>query len=326
MDLDGKTILITGGAGMIGSATVDLLLRDHPRTRIVILDNLSRGTTANIESALKHPRVRFVLGDISDAATVASACRNVDAVIHLAALRITACAADPRRAMEVMCDGSFNVVDAARQAGVRKIVAASSASIYGLADVFPTPEDHHPYNNQTWYGASKVMLEGLLRSYHAMYGVPYVALRYFNAYGPRMDTHGKYTEVLVRWIDRIAQGQPPLILGDGHQTMDFVYIDDVAKANVLSLQSDCDDDVINVASGRETSLRELAAALLKVMGATHLVPEYGPERSVNPVLRRLASTRKAEALLGFRAEVGLEEGLDRLVRWWQKNRPLEVMA
>ena len=326
MDLDGKTILITGGAGMIGSATVDLLLREHPRTRIVILDDLSRGTTANIESALKHPRVRFVLGDISDAATVASACRNVDAVIHLAAQRITACAADPRRAMEVMCDGSFNVVDAARQAGVRKIVAASSASIYGLADVFPTPEDHHPYNNQTWYGASKVMLEGLLRSYHAMYGLPYVALRYFNVYGPRMDTHGKYTEVLVRWIDRIAQGQPPLILGDGHQTMDFVYIDDVAKANVLALQSDCDDDVINVASGRETSLRELAAALLKVMGATHLVPEYGPERSVNPVSRRLASTRKAQSLLHFRAEVGLEEGLDRLVRWWQKNRPLEVTA
>ena len=326
MDLDGKTILITGGAGMIGSATVDLLLRDHPRTRIVILDNLSRGTTANIERALKHPSVRFVLGDISDAATVASACRNVDAVIHLAAQRITACAADPRRAMEVMCDGSFNVVDAARQAGVRKIVAASSASIYGLADVFPTPEDHHPYNNQTWYGASKVMLEGLLRSYRAMYGLPYVALRYFNVYGPRMDTHGKYTEVLVRWIDRIAQGQPPLILGDGHQTMDFVYIDDVAKVNVLALQSDCDDDVINVASGRETSLRELAAALLKVMGATHLVPEYGPERSVNPVLRRLASTRKAQSLLGFRAEVGLEQGLDRLVRWWQRKRPLEVTA
>lgn len=326
MDLEGKTILITGGAGLIGSATVELLLRDHPRTQILILDDLSRGTTANIEGALKDLRVRFVLGDICDAATVASACRNVDAVIHLAAQRITACAADPRRAMEVMCDGSFNVVDAARQAGVRKIVAASSASIYGLADVFPTPEDHHPYNNQTWYGASKVMLEGLLRSYHAMYGLPYVALRYFNVYGPRMDTHGKYTEVLVRWIERIGEGRPPLILGDGHQTMDFVYIDDVARANVLALQSDCDDEVINVASGRETSLGELAAALLKAMGATHLVPEYGPERSVNPVPRRLASTRKAQSLLGFRAEVGLEEGLERVVRWRQKKRSLELTA
>jgi UDP-glucose 4-epimerase len=320
MDISGKTILITGGAGLIGSATIDLLLRDHAPAQVLILDNLVRGSTANVEHALADRRVRFVRGDICDMATVASTCKGVDAVIHLAALRITACAADPRRAMEVMCDGSFNVVDAARQAGVQKIVAASSASVYGLADRFPTPEDHHPYNNRTLYGASKVMLEGLLRSYHAMHGLPYVAMRYFNVYGPRMDIHGKYTEVLVRWIDRITEGRPPLILGDGHQTMDFVYIDDVARANVLALQSDCDDEVFNVASGRETSLRDLAAALLQVMGATHLEPEYGPERSVNPVPRRLASTRKAESMLSFRAEVDLEQGLDRLVRWWQAHR------
>ena len=320
MDINGKTILITGGAGLIGSATIDLLLRDHAPAQVLILDNLVRGSTANVEHALADRRVRFVRGDICDMPTVASTCKGVDAVIHLAALRITACAADPRRAMEVMCDGSFNVVDAARQAGVQKIVAASSASVYGLADRFPTPEDHHPYNNRTLYGASKVMLEGLLRSYHAMHGLPYVAMRYFNVYGPRMDIHGKYTEVLVRWIDRITEGRPPLILGDGHQTMDFVYIDDVARANVLALQSDCDDEVFNVASGRETSLRDLAAALLQVMGATHLEPEYGPERSVNPVPRRLASTRKAESMLSFRAEVDLEQGLDRLVRWWQAHR------
>ena len=218
----------------------------------------------------------------------------MDAVVHLAALRITACAADPREAMEVMCDGSFNVVEAAHGAGVRKVLAASSASVYGLADTFPTGEDHHPYNNRTWYGASKVMLEGLLRSYHAMHGLPYVALRYFNVYGPRMDIHGKYTEVLIRWMERIAAGQPPLILGDGTQTMDFVYIDDVARANVLALESDVDDDVFNVASGTETSLRELAAALLEVMGAELSQPEFGPERSVNPVPRRLADTARRE--------------------------------
>jgi len=160
------------------------------------------------------------------------------------------------------------------------------------------------------------MLEGLLRSFNDMYGLPYVALRYFNVYGPRMDIHGKYTEVLIRWMERIAAGQPPLILGDGKQTMDFIYIDDIARANILALQSDLGDDVFNVASGTETSLNDLAAALLKVMGSD-LKPEYGPERKVNPVSRRLADTTKAEKLLGFRAEVDLEEGLRRLVGWWQ---------
>ena len=145
-------------------------------------------------------------------------------------LAITACAANPREALQVMCDGSFNVVEAAQAVDVAKVVAASSASIYGLAEAFPTREDHHPYNNQTWYGVSKVMLEGLLRSYHSTFGLPYVALRYFNVYGPRMDLHGKYTEVLIRWMDRIAAGEPPLILGDGNQTMDFIYIEDVARA------------------------------------------------------------------------------------------------
>ena len=317
MDIEGTKILVTGGAGLIGSTTIDLLLRKHSPAQIVILDNLVRGTLSNVERAMKDPRLSFVQGDICDADTVRRATDGMDAVIHLAALRITACAAEPRRAMEVMCDGSFNVVEAAREAGVKKIVAASSASIYGLADSFPTREDHHPYNDQTWYGASKVMLEGLLRSSHAMSGLAYVALRYFNVYGPRMDLHGKYTEVLIRWMDRIAAGQPPLILGDGEQTMDFIYIDDVARSNVLALASDLESDVFNVASGTETSLNDLAAALLKVMGSS-LRPEYGPERGVNPVPRRLADTSKAQALLGFKSSVSLEDGLARLVDWWHR--------
>ncbi len=319
MDIDGARILVTGGAGLIGSATIDLLLQKHAPKQIVILDNLVRGTLANVERAMRDPRLSLIQGDICDVDTVKHATQGMDAVIHLAALRITACAADPRRAMQVMCDGSFNVVEAAREAGVRKIVAASSASIYGLAESFPTREDHHPYNNQTWYGASKVMLEGLLRSYHAMHALPYAAMRYFNVYGPRMDLHGKYTEVLIRWMERIAAGQPPLILGDGKQTMDFVYIDDVARANVLALLSDADDEVFNVASGTETSLSELATALLRVMGSS-LRPEHGPERSVNPVSRRLADTGKAERLLSFRSQVSLEDGLARLVDWWQRSR------
>jgi nucleoside-diphosphate-sugar epimerase len=319
MNIDGSSILVTGGCGLVGSTTIDLLLARHSPARIVILDDLSRGTLANVQHALADPRVTLLRGDIRDPAAVMQATRGMDAVIHMATLRITACAADPRAALGVMCDGSFNVIEAARAAGVRKVVAASSASVYGLADRFPTREDHHPYNNRTWYGASKVMLEGLLRSYYDMYALPYVALRYFNVYGPRMDIHGKYTEVLIRWMERIAHGSAPLILGDGRQTMDFVYIEDVARANVRALESDVTDDVFNIASGRETSLNELADALLRVMGAG-LTPEYGPERKVNPVSRRLADVGKAERVLGFKAEVGLDEGLTRLVAWWQAHR------
>lgn len=319
MNISNATIVVTGGAGLIGSTTIDRLLRDSDPARIIVFDDLSRGSVGNLRGALQDPRVTLVQGDIRDQRAVAQVLAGADAVIHMAALRITACAAVPREAFEVMCAGTFNVVDGARAARVRKVVAASTASIYGLAERFPTTEDHHPYNNRTWYGASKVMLEGLLRSYNDMFGLPYVALRYFNVYGPRMDIHGKYTEVLIRWMERLDSGQPPLVLGDGTQTMDFVYVDDVARANVLALTSDVSDEVFNVATGVETSLNELAAALSRIMGVTR-APEYGPERKVNAVPRRLASIRKAQQMLGFTAAVGLDDGLSRLVEWWRAER------
>lgn len=321
MNIEGARILVTGGAGLIGSTTIDHLLAGEKPAEIVILDNMSRGTTRNLEAALQDRRVRLVEGDIRDRDLVCRVTEGMDAVIHMAAIRITACAADPREAMEVMNDGTFNVVDAARQAGVKKVLAASSASVLGLADSFPTREDHHPYNNRTWYGASKVMLEGLLRSYNDMYGLPYVAMRYFNVYGPRMDVEGKYTEVLVRWVQRIAEGKPPLILGDGTTSMDFIYIDDLARANVLGLKADVSDEVFHIASGVETSLRELAETTMRVMAApSGMSPEYGPERKVNAVSRRLSCTQKAERLLGFKASVSLEEGVRRFVTWWEANK------
>ena len=325
MKIDGANILVTGGCGLIGSSTIDRILADYSPARVVIFDNLTRGSLSNVSSALADKRVKLARGDIRDVDAVRDVMQGMNAVIHMAALRITACAAEPREAFETMCAGTFNVVDEARHAGVGKIVAASSASIYGLAEKFPTREDHHPYNDDTWYGASKIMLEGLLRSYIAMYDLPYVALRYFNVYGPRMDIHGKYTEVLIRWMERIAAGQPPIIFGDGLQTMDFVYIDDVARATVLALASEVSGEVFNVARGEETSLRELAETLLKIMDSD-LDIEFAPERSVNPVSRRLADTSKAERLLGFHADVSLDEGLDRLVKWWQQTRAKVVQA
>jgi UDP-glucose 4-epimerase len=322
--IEGSNILVTGGCGLVGSTTIDLLLREHNPGRIVIIDNLSRGTLHNVEEALADPRVELIHGDIRDMDALQRATDGMDAVIHMATLRITACAAEPRAALTVMCDGSFNVLEAARIAGVRKVVAASSASVYGLADEFPTRETHHPYNNRTWYGSTKVMLEGLLRSYNDMYALPYVALRYFNVYGPRVDIHGKYTEVLVRWMERIDAGVPPLILGDGLQTMDMVYIEDVARANVCALQSGVSDDVFNIGSGTETSLNDLARALVRVMGSS-LEPVYGEARSVNPVPRRLADISKAQHELGFKTTVDLETGLERMVEWWRSRRAVTAI-
>ena len=210
-------------------------------------------------------------------------------------------------------------MEAAADAGVRKVVAASSASVYGLADHFPTTERQHPYDNDTLYGAAKTFNEGLLRSFHAMRGLDYVALRYFNVYGPRMDIHGLYTEVLIRWMERIEAGQPPLILGDGLQTMDFVYTEDIARANLLAAASDATDEVFNIASSTETSLIELAQALQRAMGSD-LALEFGPPRGVNGVTRRLADTAAAASRLGWKAEIGLDEGLSRLVAWWRAQR------
>jgi UDP-glucose 4-epimerase len=191
--------------------------------------------------------------------------------------------------------------------------------VYGLAEEFPTPETHHGYNNQTLYGAAKLFNEGLLRSFHNMYGLDYVALRYFNVFGPRMDCWGAYTEVLIRWMDALAEGKPCSILGDGTQTMDFLFIDDVARANILAAKSNATDEAFNIASGIETSLNELASALGRVMQRS-IPPSYGPARKVNPVSRRLADISKAERMLGFRARVSLEEGLERLVNWWEAER------
>lgn len=314
----GERVLITGGGGAVGSNIADQLVQAGAQ-EIVVLDNFVRGRRDNLAWAIENGPVRLVEGDIRDRELVGELTRGIDVVFHQAALRITQCAAEPRLALEVMVDGTYNVIEAALAEKVRRIVAASSASVYGLAEQFPTEESHHPYANDTLYGAAKTFNEGLLRSFNAMQGLDYVALRYFNVYGPRMDIHGVYTEVLVRWMERIEAGEPPLILGDGSQTMDFIYIGDVARSNVLAASSDASDEVFNVASGSETSLLELAQMLIEVMGANVEV-EHGPERSVNKVPRRLADTRAARERLGFEAEVDLEEGLRLLVDWWRAER------
>ncbi len=316
LKLANSRVLITGGAGLIGSHIADRLAEESV-AEIVVLDNFVRGRRDNLAKAMAGGKVTIVQGDIRDRALVAEVMRGIDLVFHQAAIRITQCAAEPGLAVDVLVNGTATIMQAAIDAKVKKVVAASSASVYGMADRFPTSESHHPYNNRTLYGAAKAFNEGLLRAFHDQHGLDYVALRYFNVYGPRMDTHGAYTEVFIRWMQRIAAGEPLTIFGDGEQTMDFIYVDDIARANILAATVPVTDRVYNVGTGTEVGLKEVAAMLLRVMEGSSTI-EHAPPRSVNPVPRRMADVWLAREELGFEAAVSFEDGMRQLVAWWEQ--------
>ncbi|MBC8050985.1 MAG: NAD-dependent epimerase/dehydratase family protein [Chitinophagales bacterium] len=315
----GAKVLVTGGAGFVGSNIVDLLVKAGAAD-IIVIDNMVRGRAANLNNALASGKIRLVEGDIRDLTLMRGLVDGCDVVFHQAALRITHCAAEPRQGMEVMVNATFDLLEMCVDAKIPRVIAASSASVYGLADEFPTTERQNPYNNRTFYGAAKAFNEGLLRSFNDMFGLNYVALRYFNVYGPRMDLHGRYTEVLVRWMERIEQGLPPIIFGDGAQTMDMINVLDVARANILAAEAPVSDAVYNIGDGSETSLKGLAIALASAMGKPHLQPIHEAERAVNPVPRRLADISAAKHDLTFETTIGLEDGLRELVAWWRCER------
>jgi UDP-glucose 4-epimerase len=308
----GAKFLITGGAGFVGSTIADQLL-DAGAAEVRVLDNFVRGSHRNLESACAKGGLVVIEADIRDAEAVDDAVRGVDYVFHQAALRITRCAEAPKEAVEVLMNGTSNVLASAVRHNVKKIVAASSASVYGDPSYLPMDEAH-PFNNRTLYGAGKIANEQMLRAYQEMSGLSYVAFRYFNVYGPRMDLDGVYTEVLVRWMDAIEAGRAPKIFGDGSQSMDFVFIEDVARANLAGLVADVSDEVFNVGTGVQTTLNELCHLLLKIHGSS-LQPEYHEARKVNNVQARRATTEKAERMLNFKAKVDLESGLRDLVEW-----------
>lgn len=316
--LQGATVLVTGGAGFVGSHIADQLFAAGA-AEVRTLDNLIRGRRENLSAAARHRGLKVLFGDIRDRETVRAAVAGCDYVFHQAALRITLCADKPRDCIDVLCTGTLNVFEAAVAAKVRKVVYASSASVYGAAEAYPTTESHHPYGNRTLYGAAKLFNEGIANAFYDGYGLPAVGLRYFNVYGPRMDLTGAYTEVFIRWLDCVDRNVRPVIHGDGSASMDFVYVEDVARANLLALTSDSVDRVYNVAAGTETTLLGLWRSIQRVTGAYHLEPEFHPPRKVNPVPRRLADTRRAETELGFTSSVTLDDGVRRLVEWRRES-------
>lgn len=314
VELKGARALVTGGAGFVGSHIVEQLFAAGA-ARVVVVDDFTRGRLENLRSVAGNPALEVITGDICDPSLVDDATTGIDYVFHQAALRITQCAEDPVRAVRVMIEGTQNVLESAVRHQVAKVLLASSASVYGEPERLPIQESD-AFNNRTIYGAAKIANEQMSRAYAEMYGLQYLALRPFNVYGPRMDAFGVYTEVMIRWLERLGRGEAPLIFGDGAQTMDFVYVGDVARAYLLAAESDATDDFLNVGSGIEMSLRELCQLLCQEAGHPDLGPIYGEARKVNGVMRRRAATEHAREAIGFESRVGLREGLRELVGWY----------
>jgi UDP-glucose 4-epimerase len=302
--------LVIGGAGAIGSHVVDRLLAEG--AWVTVYDNLSAGRVQNLAGALGDPRCRLVEGSIVDREGLTGACRGIDVAFHLAVAGMAACASNPRLALEVNVVGTWNVLEATVDAGVRKVVFSSAGAVYGAPRYAPVDEDH-PLDTQIAYGASKVAGERFLAAFQAERGLAGVALRYFNVYGPRHDGRHNQTQIIPRWLERLERGEPPIIFGDGEQTMDFVYIEEVARANVLAAACPATKGAFNVASGVETSANELAALLIELTGAKVQAVHEGHDPA--HVRRRWAATERAWEKLGFRSRVGLREGLERTVAW-----------
>ncbi len=317
-NIKNSIILVTGGAGFIGSQLIESLLRLKPK-KIYILDNLYRGKLSNIAQSLKNPRVVLHKGSITNGHKVDKLMSKADYCFHMASMTINSCLKYPKDAFNMMFRGTFNIAESATKYKIKKLIFSSSASIYGLAQHFPTPETDHPYDNRTFYGVGKLFGEGMLRSYHYSYGLNYVALRYFNVYGPRMDTKGKYTTVFINWLKNIKKNIQPIVLGDGSISMDLVFVSDVIKANIQAAVFDINDEVFNIGSGKETTLNELLRLML-VINNSKLKPKFLTAKLMNPVTRRKADITKAKKLLGWKPEVNLREGLKILSDWYFQKK------
>jgi UDP-glucose 4-epimerase len=316
MNLTGKRVLVIGGAGLIGSHVVDQLLKSDVK-EVIIYDNFCRGRMDNLKGALKDPRCTIFPhgGDIIHIDTLKRAMAGVDGVFHLAAVWLLQCHEYPETAFDVNVKGTFNVIMAAIAQQVGRVVFSSSASVYGNAVELPMTEDH-PYNNFTFYGATKIAGEHFYKSLGSRYGLDWVGLRYMNVYGPRQDYQGAYIAVIHKILDRIDKGESPVVYGDGSQRYDFVAVEDVAASNIKAMQSDASGQCYNVGRGIGTSIKELTEMLLELTGSD-LPIQYEPAGTTF-VTNRIGCVEAAKKDLGFEWSLDLKEGLKQLIEW-RKN-------
>lgn len=319
MELNGKKIVVVGGAGLIGSHTIDQLVKEDVK-EIVIYDNFVRGRAENLSNALRDPRVRVfdIGGDILQTDILEAAFEGADGVFHLAALWLLQCHEFPRSAFDTNVRGTFNVMEACVKKGVKRLVYSSSASVYGDAVREPMDEDH-PFNNQNFYGATKIAGEAMLRAFHHRYKLNFAGLRYMNVYGPRQDYHGAYIAVIMKMLDAIDRGESPTILGDGSEAFDFVAVEDCGLANICAMKSDATDRFYNVGTGKRTSLKQLAELLLELTHCAKPI-QYAPRSQATLVRNRIGCPKRAAAEIGFTARIDLQEGLRRLIDWRSNHR------
>jgi UDP-glucose 4-epimerase len=322
--LQGKKLVVVGGAGLIGSHTVDHLIKEDVK-EIVIYDNFLRGSRENLNNALKDPRIKIydAGGDLMQTDILQAAFEGADGVFHLAALWLLQCHEYPRSAFDVNVRGTFNVMEACVAKGIKRLVYSSSASVYGDALQEPMTEDH-PFNNQNFYGATKICGEAMLRAFHHRYGLNYVGLRYMNVYGPRQDYHGAYIAVIMKMLDAIDKGQSPTIMGDGSEAFDFVAVEDCGRANVCAMKADTTDQFYNVGTGKRTSLKQLAEMLVELTGCKQPI-QYAPRSQATLVRNRIGCPKKAAREIAFTADINLYGGLKRLIDW-RANHKAEVAA
>jgi len=310
--LAGAKVVVTGGAGNVGSQIIDAVIANGAR-EVVALDAMVRGVPENLAPAIATGKARLVEIDIRDREAVRANIEGADVVFHQAALRWTRCQENPRECQEVMVDGTFNVLEAAADAKVKRVVIASSAVVYGEPTRLPIDEDQ-PLRGTTVYGAAKIANEQMGRSFAHLRDVPVTSLRYFNVYGPRMDVRSQYVEVMVRWLNLIDEGRPLTLFGDGSASVDFVYVGDVVRANLLACDAKAKDAIVNVCSGVETRMKDLAELLLELTGSKVGI-EFKPQPPGALPARRYGDPRRAEESLGFRAETKLADGVRELIRW-----------
>jgi UDP-glucose 4-epimerase len=313
MDIRGKKLVVIGGAGLIGSHTVEALTREDVG-EIVVYDNFVRGTRENLDVALKDPRVKIfdIGGDITQTDILRSALKDADGVFHFAALWLLQCHEFPESAFKVNIEGTFNVLNICKEMGVKRLVYSSSASVYGDAVEEPMTEDH-PFLNKNFYGATKIAGEAMARAYYHRYQLPFVGLRYMNVYGPRQDYRGAYIAVMMKILDALDKGEKPKVYGDGSQAYDFVYVGDCAAANLCAMKAEIADTFYNVGTGVRTSIKELTERILKLTGST-LPIEYAPEGQTF-VKNRIGCPKRATKDIGFTAKISLDEGLKQLIDW-----------